>query len=281
MSGWRRLLSSALVVLAEGTAALSQTPPARVVSINMCADQMLVDLADPGQIAGLSPYARDAARSWIADKARALPVVSGTAEEIVLIRPDLVLAGRFSRQATQAFIQSRNIRLVGFDPAHTLAEAREQILRMGDLLGAQDRAADRVAKLDAALVRLKSAASAHPLRVLPLSRRGWVAGRDSLLSDILAAGGLLNSAAEARISDGGFMSLEAVVRLRPDALVLSRDDRQAEDQGQAMILHPALQSLFPPARRIILPEALTICAGPMLAEAMDRLAAQIRRLQPR
>lgn len=281
MSGWRRLLSSALVVLAGGTAALSQNPPARVVSINMCADQMLVDLADPGQIAGLSPYARDAARSWIADKARALPVVSGTAEEIVLIRPDLVLAGRFSRQATQAFIQSRNIRLVGFDPAHTLAEAREQILRMGDLLGAQDRAADRVAKLDAALVRLKSAASTHPLRVLPLSRRGWVAGRDSLLSDILAAGGLLNSAAEARISDGGFMSLEAVVRLRPDALVLSRDDRQAEDQGQAMILHPALQSLFPPARRIILPEALTICAGPMLAEAMDRLAAQIRPLQPR
>lgn len=241
---------------------------------------MLVDLAEPGQIAGLSPYARDAARSWIADKARALPVVSGTAEEIVLIRPDLVLAGRFSRQATQAFIQSRNIRLVGFDPAHTLAEAREQILRMGDLLGVQDRAADRVAKLDVALERLKTAARTRPLRVLPLSRRGWVAGRDSLLSDILAAGGLLNSAAEARISDGGFMSLEAVVHLRPDALVLSRDDRQAEDQGQAMILHPALQRLFPPARRIILPEALTICAGPMLAEAMDRLAAQIRRLQP-
>jgi iron complex transport system substrate-binding protein len=69
--------------------------------------------------------------------------------------------------------------------------------------------------------------------------------------------------------------------LKPDAILVARADGAAEDQGQAMLLHPAIQSLFPPERRIVIPEALTICGGPMLADAMDRLAAQIAKLRPR
>ena len=52
----------------------------------------------------------------------------------------------------------------------------------------------------------------------------------------------------------------------------------AEDQGRALLLHPALQTLYPPARRIVIPERLTVCGGPMLVEALDRLAAEIARV---
>ena len=72
-----------------------------------------------------------------------------------------------------------------------------------------------------------------------------------------------------------------IVRLRPDAILVSRDDGRAEDQGRAMLLHPAVQDLFPPERRIVIPERLSVCGGPMIAEAMNLLAAQIRRLAPR
>ena len=41
----------------------------RVASINVCTDQLLLALADPEQILGLSPYSRDAARSWAAAQA--------------------------------------------------------------------------------------------------------------------------------------------------------------------------------------------------------------------
>ena len=276
----RRLGSLLAFSLALVASAAAEIRPARVVSINMCTDQLLIDLAEPGQIAGLSPYARDATRSWFAQQARTLPVLSGTAEEIVLIRPDLVLSGRFSRRATQAFIKERRIRVAEFDPARTLAEARDQIIRMGELLGASDKARQRAEQLDAALDRLKNAAARSPIRILPLSRRGWIAGRDSLLSDILASGGLTN-AAGAGLAEGGFLPLERIVLLQPDALVLTRDDDVAEDQGRAMVLHPALLHLFPPERRIVLPEYLTVCSGPMLAEAMDRLARQIGGLTPR
>jgi len=44
-------------------AAAAATLP-RIASINLCTDQLLMTLADPPQILGLSPYARDPARSW-------------------------------------------------------------------------------------------------------------------------------------------------------------------------------------------------------------------------
>ena len=55
------LAAAALVcVFAAGDQAAAETAaPRRVVSFNICADQLVVALADPAQIAGLSPYATD------------------------------------------------------------------------------------------------------------------------------------------------------------------------------------------------------------------------------
>jgi iron complex transport system substrate-binding protein len=256
-------------------------PPIRIVSINMCTDQLLLDLADRSQIIGLSPFVKDAARSWAAASAKGLPVLSGTAEEILILKPDRVLSGRFTRRATREFIRARGIPLDEFDAVRTLAETREQIMRVAALVGAPEKGLARIGELDAALERLKGAAAGRRLRVLPLSRRGWVSGSDSLMSELLGAAGLLNARGEDGPRGGGFMSLEAIIALKPDAVLVSRENLRAEDQGQAMLLHPAIQALFPPERRIVMPESLTVCGGPMLAEAMDRLASQIIKLKPR
>jgi iron complex transport system substrate-binding protein len=276
----RGLSLAALLALASPAAA-QERAPLRLVSINLCTDQLLLDLADRSQILGLSPFARDAARSWAAGKVEGLPVLSGTAEEIMMLRPTHVLAGRFTKRATREFIRARGIPIEEFDAVRTVAQSREQIARMAKLTGGEAAGAARLAALDAATARLKAAAAGRSLRVLALSRRGWTAGRDSLFSDLLALAGLVNAGGESGQRLGGFMSLEAVVKLRPDAILVSREDGLAEDQGQAMLLHPAIQAMFPPERRIVLPESLTICGGPMLVDAMDRLAAQVAKLKPR
>jgi iron complex transport system substrate-binding protein len=280
----RRLTAAALLaVLMAGPAwaEQAQRPAVRIVSINLCTDQLLLDLAEPSQIIGLSPFARDAARSWAAGRAAALPILSGTVEEIMILKPSHVLAGRFTKRATREFIRARGIPIEEFDTVRTVAQSREQILRVARLVGAEAKGAARVAELDAATARLRAAGARSGLSVLALSRRGWAAGRDSIFSDMLSTAGLVNAAAASGARLGGFMSLEAIVRLKPDALLISRDHGAAEDQGQAMLLHPAIQAMFPPERRIVVPEALTICGGPMLADAMDRLAEEIRRLRPR
>lgn len=258
--------------------ALAQTPPARIVSINMCTDQLLLDLARPEQIAGLSPFAADATRSWAAEAAKPFPRLSGSAEEVLVMRPDLVVGGRFTRHATREFIRGQGYRLEEFDAVRTIAETRAQILRMGVLVGNPGKAQQRVAEIDAALARLRALALPMRLRVLPVARRGWVSGAQSLLTDLLAQGGLVNVAGELGFQNGGFASLEAIVMLKPDAILMARDDLAAEDQGSAKLLHPALSGRYANERRLTMPERLTVCGGPMLVEAIDYLIREIERI---
>ncbi len=287
LAGLSRLLAFpflAIPLLAcSGSLAKADAPrPAiRIISINMCTDQLLLDLATPAQIAGLSPFVRDTARSWAAGRVGDLPVLSGTAEEIMVIRPDVVLSGRHTRRATREFIRAQAVPLEEFDTVQTIAQAKDQIIRVARIVGAEAKGQMRVEELEAASVRLKAMSVQGKLRILPLSRRGWVAGRESLISDLLSTAGLVNATEDSGLREGGFLSLEAVVKLRPDALLITREDGRAEDQGSAMLLHPAIASMFPPERRIVIPELLTVCGGPMLAEAMSRLADQVSRLVPR
>jgi iron complex transport system substrate-binding protein len=114
--------------------------------------------------------------------------------------------------------------------------------------------------------------------VLPLSRRGWVSGRDSLVSSLLAETGLNNAAGDLGVGTGGFASLEAVVNAKPDFLLVSDAGDRAEDDGRAFLLHPALERFYPPARRIVIPDRLTVCGGVMLAEALDVLVKELKRV---
>jgi iron complex transport system substrate-binding protein len=78
---------------------------------------------------------------------------------------------------------------------------------------------------------------------------------------------------------GGFASLETIVSLRPDLILLSDTGNVAEDQGTAFLLHPALEQLYPPDKRIVLPERLTVCGGPMLADALTTLVTELERIE--
>jgi iron complex transport system substrate-binding protein len=265
-----------LCLLAAALAAGRAAAGPRVVSINLCTDELLLALADPERIAGLSPFARQAARGLPLPSG--VPILSGTAEEIVVIRPDLVVSSRFMKRETRAFLLARKVPLAEFEIPRTLEEARGQIRRMAALLGSAARGEARIAALDAAVARLQAAGAGRGLSVLPYSRRGWSQGPDSIVGDILATAGLRHADAA---GFGRFRGLEAVVRLRPDALLLSGEASGAADQGQALLAHPALTALAPPERRLNLPEGLTVCGGPVLAEALGGLAAQLERLPPR
>jgi len=251
----------------------------RVASINVCTDQLLLALADPQQIVGLSPYSRDPARSWAAAEASRYPKLSGEAEDVLVLKPDVVVAGRFTKRATRELLKAEGFRVEEFDAVRSVDDTKRQIMQMGQIVGHPDRAAAAVAGIDAAVARAKAAVARKPLRVLSLSRRGWVSGGDSLTSSLLATVGLGNAASQLGYKLGGFASLETIVNLKPDLLLLSDGGDFAEDQGTAFLLHPALEQLYPPDKRIVIPERLTVCGGPMLADALERLVSELERVE--
>ena len=95
--------------------------------MNVCTDQLLLPLADPAQILGLSRFSRDAWRSWAADDARRYPRLSGGAEDVLVLRPDVVVASLFDRRSTRELLKAHGLRLAEFPVPRNLDEVKDQI----------------------------------------------------------------------------------------------------------------------------------------------------------
>lgn len=247
-------------------------PPQRVVSLNMCADQLLLALADPGQIAALSRYARDSRLNVLSDAAAAFPVAPPAAEAVLMLKPDLVLSGGFTPPATRDLLAGQGIRLAEIGSVETMAAARTQILETADVLGHPDRGAALVAEVDAALADARARVAGDGRSALYLQRRGFVSGTGTLVGDLLTRLGFASAASAFGVGSVGAVPLERLVAKPPDILVLGARNRVAEDQGTALLAHPALARVTDPERVVVFPEVLSICAGPVLPRAITTLA---------
>src|SRR5256714_3137478 len=255
--------------------------PRRVVSFNQCGDQLVLALVDPEQIAGLSPYAADPSLSAVAEKARAFPRLDWQAESTIALGPDLVLIGQNDRPVTKHILRAQGLRLYEIALIADLDAARRQIVEVAAVLGHPERGEKLLAAIDAARARLHAAPKPPFHSALLVNRGGYTAGERSLAAALLEEAGL-KPPAGAPPGYGGYVPLERLLMLRPDLIVLNNLPR-VSDQGSYNLSHPALDALYPPQRRIILPPRYTICGGAALAVAVEyfagllvRLAAQLR-----
>src|SRR5262245_39502286 len=116
--GMGRIVPTLFLALLCGAAA-----PERVVSLNLCTDQMLVLLA-PEKVAALSPLARDPALSFVAPQAASLPTVRVSAEAVLRLHPDLVLAARYGAQTVLALLQREGVPILHTDLPQDFAGIR-------------------------------------------------------------------------------------------------------------------------------------------------------------
>ena len=264
------------LLLVSPSRASAAAPPRRVVSFNVCADQLVVALADPEQIAALSPYAADPSLSVVAAKARAFRRLDWQAESTIAIAPDLVVIGDTDRAVTKQILRAQGLRLHEIALVADLATARAQIAEVAAVLGHPERGQRMLAELDAARARLAAAPKPPLATALLFGRGGYTAGEKSLAAALLAEAGLEPPPGAPR-GYGGFVPLERMLVLAPDAIVLDSLP-SAQDQGSYNLSHPALAALYPPARRLILPTRYTLCGGPALIAALDYLAETLTRL---
>ncbi len=266
----------ALCLLAPTPAQAADGGPRRVVSFNLCADQLALSLADPEQIAGLSPYAADPEMSVMADRARAFPRLDWQAETTIALAPDLVLVGPIDRGATRRMLEAQKVRVVEIELVTDLDAARRQMLTIAALLGHPERGARMAQRLDEGRARLAKLRPARPQTALAIERNGYAAGPSSLTASLLAEAGL-EPPPGAPAGYGGFLSLEQLVVLRPDFVVLDSAVARATDQGALYVTHPALAKLSEGMRKIVFPRKYALCGGPSVIAALEHLADLISR----
>ncbi len=265
--------------LAAGLALFVRNPadaadsPKRVVSINVCTDQLAILLAREGQLQSVSYLSQDPELSVMAAKARQLPANHAQAEGVFLMKPDLVLAGTFSSRATVGLLRRLGVRVEEFAPARSFSDIEDHLRRMGELLGRQAEASREIDKMKAALAAIQ-----QPVRrktVALYYANSYTSGRGTLVDEAVRLAGLDNLADQAGVSGSAPLSLEKLVLEKPDILVRSSRER-APALAFENFEHPALRALERQARAVTIADNLTVCGGPFSVEAVAELAEAAR-----
>lgn len=269
-------MAALLVVLLAPEASAEPARAQRIVSINLCADELLLRLADRERIASVTWLSRDAGDSNVAALAAGLPANHGLAEEVMALRPDIVLAGVYSPQNTIGILRRLGVNVVQFDVPNSLDDVRSEIRRLAAAIGEQARGETLIGEIDARFAALAPQAHAPPLRAVVLRPNGITAGRGSLVEDIMRRAGLQNLAAE--LDTGNYLQipLEAVALQGADVVIVDGESDGPPSLATETLNHPIVAALGRRVRIVSMPAKLWTCGGPNLVDAAQRLIAATR-----
>jgi iron complex transport system substrate-binding protein len=277
MAGVRRtcmVLFALLGAMAATAAPGGSAPPQRVMSLNLCADQLLLALLPPARIASITWLSRSEGDPALLALARQLPVNHGSAEEVLAARPDLVVAGRFTTSTTRALLRRAGVALLEIEPVTSWEGVRQVTRQVAAAVGAGERAEALIAVMDADLEALRAGRPAQPMRVI-----GWggagddVPGRDTLFNTIIETAGAVNVASQG--AGQGSFDLEQVLRARPQLLMRGAAYSSKPALRNTVAEHRVLRRRYGD-RLLTYPEAVYGCGVPHAARLARELAATLR-----
>jgi len=267
----RALFAPMAAVLALAHPAAAASAPQRVVSMNLCTDQMAMLVAAPGQLHSVSFLAADSISSVMAPQASRYKPNHGQAEEIFLMQPDLVLAGTYTTGATVDLLRRLGIRVEQFAPENSFDDIRAGLRRMGEVLGQQQRAEDLVAELDQRLAAVK-AGDHDGMTAAIYYANNYTSGSGTLIDDVMAKAGLANIATKFGYAGMERLPLELLVLSDPDLLVTADRGYSAPALAQQGFDHPAFRAQAALSGAVDLASRYTICGAPFTAEAVRLLS---------
>lgn len=273
-------LAAALMM---GAAAALAGPPERVVSINLCTDQMAMLLAAPGQLVSVSRIAADRQVSAMADQAAGYPLNHGQAEEVYRLAPDLVLAGPFTSRYTVGLLRRLGVEVRELPLVERLEDIPDRLMQMAQWLGRDAAGRAAVAEFEAGLALLRAelapTAGATPPRAVLHYANNYTSGIHTLAHQILITAGFANLAAEAGLEGGGTLPMERLLMLAPD-LVIAGQAYPGQTRAEAVLDHPAMRGLRAHHARGTMADAEWVCGTPHVLGALARLVALHPQLAP-
>lgn len=251
----------------------AQEAPQRVVSMNLCTDQLAIQIAAPGQLVSVSYLSTDPSSSLISENLQDLYINHGLAEEILRLNPDLIIAGQYTTRTTVHLLRRLGLRVEEFPPSQSFEDIRNNIRKMGKLLHRSAEAEKQIQAFDkklAWLMRTNLPVEKQPVLGI-YSLNSYVSGKGSLESEMTQAAGLRHMGSELGFVGAGRLSLESLIVTNPDQLMTWKRWSRFPTRASEVQYHPALLKWFGRDRRISLDQRHWICGTPAVLDGVEAL----------
>lgn len=245
--------------------------PQRIVSLNLCVDQLLVQLVPRGRIAALTDRIDNPTLSPMAGRGRGIPQIAGHAEEVIAFRPDLILASTFSARTTVGLLRQLGYRVETLPVATTFEEVRTNVRRFAELVGEPEAGARMIADFDRRLAAIK--VPDKPAVAALYWARGSTSGGGTLIDLTVRKAGFRNLSAEEGFGISGKLPLETLLVRRPDAIIMANTVGDPPSLATEILKHPALARVLTRTPGTTIDGKRWVCGTPGIMVTLERLAA--------
>jgi iron complex transport system substrate-binding protein len=269
-------LLAGMTAASTKAAADTEKRPQRIVSLNLCTDELLMRIVDPSRIASITYLSQQKINAPLGLDAIAskLKINHGLAEEVLMQQPDLVLAGTFSTTAASAMLRKLGYTVITFDPENNFDDMRANIRKLGAATGDEDRAEQVIAYFDTRLAALQAQLPAGEKPVFAdIGVNNFIAGRDTLYTYVVNAGGYRTLGEALGFSGFRNVSLEQILGVKPALISTATPWTSPPSMSTMALRHPALRALVEQTPRVAIPERYTTCGAPSVLGAVELLVA--------
>lgn len=207
---------------------------------------MLSALVDKKRIQAVTQLAADPYSSHVAEWSRSIPrKIDANAEQIIASEPDLVIVARYTRADTVKLLMDAGLPVLRLGPYASIRDVQSNILKVGEAVGADGKAREMARQMDerlAVLERTVARAASRP-RVIHYIKGGYIAGGDTTYDETIVRAGGINLGAEKGRKGFKKMSIENLIMLDPDVILLCDYGPAKGDVAAQLYADPALRTV--------------------------------------
>ena len=212
--------------------------PERIVTLSVGHDEVTYALVPAGRVVGVGSSTQNPMFSNVADLAAGAETIGREPEVILSVSPDVMVTSPFVSSDVVQALSGTGLPVVQTRLANDIDARIQAILLMGYIYGEEERAIAFAREVRERWDALQSVVGAKPVaerqRVMSSARfsdKIFTAGGSSTEGGIIEAAGGINVAAEAGLTGNPTISIESIVAMRPDVILVP----QPADSGQDYI----------------------------------------------
>ena len=258
------------------SAADAQARPQRIVSMNLCTDELLMRIVDPSRIASITYLSQQPINAPLGLDAIAskLKINHGLAEEVLMQDPDLILAGRFTSTTAVSLLRGIGYKIIVFDPENTLDDMRANIRKLGEAVGEPARAEKLITDFNAKLAALQQQIPPGEKPVFAdIGVNNFIAGENTLYTHVVNAGGYRTLGQALGFDGFRNVPLEEILSTNPALISTATPWTSPPSMSTMALRHPALRAMVESTPQVAIPERYTTCGAPSMLGAVEILVA--------